>query len=174
MESTRKMPFSIDALAAGFLAAAVSAIPVWLVFHFSSNPEKVLWRQLWPILPVILGCVAVAATNATRWHSLGESVIACGFGALTAYLLYVATVLWKLFANAHENPLATLFGALFYVFPFLIFLIVVTLPFVLGLACGSGALFFGLLRLMSSMGEKGRPATKNVANGARLMTQERP
>ena len=173
MESTKKA-FLLDALVAGFLAAAAPAIPVWLVFRFSSNPEKVLWRHLWPILPVILGCVAVAAMNARRWHSLGESVIACGFGASTAYLLYVATILWKLFANAHENPLVTLFGALFYVFPFVIFLIVVTLPFVLGLGCGRGALFFGLLRLMSSMGEKGKPAAKNVTNRARLVAQERP
>jgi len=148
MQPKAKAGFSAEVKRAGWISALTNVAAFVLLAWRFGNAHLPLIGILYPIFPMALGVASVGTLNWRQWRGFRQSMAASFQAVLAIFVLIVILlILGALFAFAWGGPVAFLL-VLFYAGAALVLYSAAIFAISLLLACGGGAILYGLLKVM--------------------------
>lgn len=143
-----------DAKRASWISVGLTLACLWFFLWQARGANLTLAFFIYALVPVSLGCLAVAALNCRRWHNFWESVTACLLAVVDACLILWIIASFVLLAMSLRGnaPLLFIVGLPWFTLLGIVYCLVPAV-ICLAIACASGALLYGLLSLMRRAGK---------------------
>lgn len=155
-----KLWFSAESKRAGWISVFANiALFALLAWSFRNARSPLFAFFLYPAFAIALGVVGVGVMNWRHWRGFRESMAASFQAALAAYKIIGMVLLPLVFVASLSWGPVVAFVLMFYVIAaLLLYLFYVALSFlvVMLLACGGGAVLYGLLVVMRFAASIGR------------------